>query len=319
MPIDVEKAILEISKKSGKDLPKINDMIEDKLLEFSGMINKEAAVHLVARELDIELPKSDSAKLQIKNLVTGMRNVGFVGRIFKISPIIEFSKKSGDKGKVSNVFISDGTGYTRVPLWNDQVKMVEEEMIRVGDAVQIVGGMTKDNIYGEVEVSIGKFGAIKKIDDDEAPSLESVGRRIFSTGTPRVKIAELVPGTFEISGTIVNVFRGNFVFETDSGEKAIFISCSIDDGSGEIRSVFFKNLAEGISGLSAKDFENLGADEKLELAKSRVVGIDVLVSGKVKKNKFFDRLEMVADSVKAINPLEESKRIAQEIESKIGV
>lgn len=309
---------MEISKKSGKEMRVIDEMVEDKLLEFSGMINREAALHLVARELDVELPKSDGSRLQVKNLVTGMRNVGFVGRIFKISPINEFSKKNGDRGKVANVFISDGTGYTRVPLWNDQVKMVEDEMLKVGDAVQIVGAMTKDNIYGEVEVAIGKFGAIKKIDDDSVPSLESVGRNIFSSGTARVKIVDLVPGNFEISGTIVNVFRGNFVFETDSGEKAIFISCSIDDGSSEIRSVFFKSLAEEISKLTAKDLETLVPDQRLELARSRVMGMEVVVSGKVKKNKFFDRLEMVADSVKPINPLEESKRLVGEIEARIG-
>jgi len=314
---NLDQIVSDISSRSGAAREKIESLIGDKVIEFSGMITKEAAAHLVAKEMGLQLESSQSGRFQIKNLVSGMRNVTFVARVFKISAINEFQKKNGEKGRVVNVFLSDGTGYTRVPLWNDQVKMVEDEEVKVGDVVQVFGGMSKDNMYGEIEVSLGRFGGIRKSDDDYGlPSLESIGRG-FQEST-RTKIANLVPGTFEVRGTIVQVFRGNFIFENDVGEKAMFFSCLLDDGTADIRTVFFRSLAEQISGLAAADLEPLGIDDRLDAVRKSVLGREVIVSGKVKKNKFFDKLEMVADSVKDINPIEESKRLVEEIEVKIG-
>ncbi len=318
--VSLEELLSSIRKKSDISAEKLDAMIEDKCLEFSGMITKEAAAHLVARDIGISLPKTENSRLQIKNIVPDMRNVNIMGRIIKISPINIFEKKSGDKGRVVNIFISDSTGYIRVPLWNDQVKIVEDEIVKIGDAVQIFGGSSKENIYGEVEISIGKSGGLRKLDDEYvAPSLESVGRKILSDVGEQVKIAELVPGNFEIRGTIVQVFRGNFIFETDAGEKALVISCLMDDVTGDVRVVFFRNLAEQVSGLTVKDLESIDANSRLDFVKKNNLGKEIAVVGKVKKNKFFDSLELIVDSVKDLNALEESKRIVEELEQKIGV
>lgn len=315
---NLEEILSSIQKQSNMTAEQINELIEDKCLEFSGMITKEAAAHLVAREMGLSLPKAENNKLQIKNIVPGMRNVNVIGRVFKISPINEFKKKNGESGRVVNIFISDGTGYTRVPLWNDQVKIVEDELIKISDAIQIFGGMSKENMYGEVEISVGKFGGLRKLDDEyAAPSLDSIGKNYFSESN-QVKIAGLVPGSFDIRGTIVQIFRGNFVFETDSGEKAMVISCLVDDGTGDIRTVFFRDVAEKISGLKPQDLENLDLEARQDLIRKEIIGKEIIISGKVKKNKFFDTIEMIADSVKDINPIEESKRIVEELEAKIG-
>lgn len=315
---NLEEIVAILQKQAKMTAEQVNALIEDKSIEFSGMITKEAAAHLVARDLDITLPMGESNKLQVKNLVPGMRNVNIVGRVFKVSPINEFQKKNGEKGRVANVFISDGTGYTRVPLWNDQVKIVEDELIKVGDAVQIFGGLSKENMYGEVEISVGKFGGLRKLDDEyAAPSMESIGRSYFSEGG-QVRIAELVPGSFDVRGTVVNVFKGNFLFDSDSGEKAMVISCLVDDGTGDIRTVMFRETAERISDLSPAELEAMEPEARQDLVRRRIVGKELVFSGRVKKNKFFDSLELVAESFKDLNPLEESKRIVEEIELRMG-
>jgi ssDNA-binding replication factor A large subunit len=313
---NLDKIVSDISSQSGSSKDKVESLIEDKIAEFSGMITKEAAAHLVAKEMGLRLETSHNGRFQIKNIVSGMRNVAFTARIFKISPINEFQKKNGEKGRVVNVFLSDGTGYIRVPLWNDQVKIVEDEEVKVGDVVHVFGGMSRENIYGEIEISLGKFGGMRKSDDVDIPSLESIGKGFLEN--TRTKIENLVPGTFEVRATIVQIFKGNFVFENDVGEKSMFFSCLLDDGTADIRAVFFKSLAEQLSGLTASDIETLSPDARLEAVSKRVLGREVIVSGKVKKNKLFDRLEMIADSVKDINPIEESKRLVEEIEVRIG-
>lgn len=293
-------------------------MVEEKYDEHSGMINMQAAAHLVAKDLGVDLPKNSGSRLQIKNMVAGMRNVNVVGRIFKISPVNEFKKKNGEAGRVVNLFISDGTGYTRIPLWNDQVDMVEDETVKVGDAIQVMNGMSKENIYGEVEVTIGRFGAIRKIDNDESiPDLGSLGKNYFQESNARMNISDLVPGKSEIRGTVVQLFKGKFLFESD-GEKGMVVSCVMDDGSDDIRAVFFMDLAENVSGTTAGELEKMEPDARYDLIKKNILGKEIIVSGNVKNNKFFKTLEIVADSVKDLNPLEESKRVAEEIEAQIG-
>ena len=315
----LEEIVSEISRQSGTAAENVNSLIEDKLIEFSNMITKEAAAHLVARDLDVKIETSQTSKFQIKNLVSGVRNVNLVARVFKTSSITEFQKKNGEKGRVVNVFLSDGSGYTRLPLWNDQVKIIEEGTVKVGDVVQVFGGMSKDNVYGEVEISIGKFGSIRKVEDDSVvPGMDDIEQELFQENS-QTKISGLVPGNFDVRGTIVQVFKGNFIFESDGGEKAMFISCLVDDGTGDIRTVFFRSLAEKISGATASDIAGLDVASRHDVVKKGVLGKEIMISGKVKNNSFFNTLEMVADSVEDINPIEESKRLVEEIEAKIGV
>lgn len=315
----IQELVEKIQKQSEIDKKKINAMIDEKYEEFSGVINREAAAHLVAQDLGVDIPKSNASKLQIKNIVPGMRNINFIARILKISPINEFSKKNGEPGKVVNVFVSDGTGYTRIPLWNDQVKMVEDEILKIGDTIQVLNGMSKENIYGEVEIAIGKFGAIKKIEDEEVlPNLDFMKKSYLTEASSRVNISELVPGEFEVRGTVVQVFKGNFIFSPESDEKGLVVSCMIDDETGNIRVVFFRELAEKVLGTSTKKLEEVSQDARYDFVRDRLVGKELIISGRVKNNKFFKTLEIVADSVKDLNPLEESKRIADELEAKIG-
>jgi hypothetical protein len=128
-----------------------------------------------------------------------------------------------------------------------------------------------------------------------------------------------VPGNFDVRGIIVQVFKGNFLFESDGGEKAMFISCLIDDGTGDIRTVFFRGLAEQISGATAAELDAMDVAARHDVVRRGVLGKEIMISGKVKNNSFFNTLEMVADAVEDINPIEESKRLVEELEAKIGV
>ena len=51
------------------------------------------------------------------------------------------------------------------------------------------------------------------------------------------------------------------------------------------------------------------------MLKDAVLGKEVVVSGRVQKNKLFENLEMVVNDVEEINPIEEGKRLINEIKS----
>ena len=339
-----EQIIDEILKKTSFSRDEIKKKIERKQKELGGLVSAEGAAHLVAKEYGMDLLNSDGKrKLQIKNIISGMKNVTFSGRIFRISNVIDFKRADGSGGKVVNVFLGDDSGYCKLALWNDQVKLVEDETVKIGDAIQIIGGLAKENVYGDMEVSLGKFGKITTADGNGLPAVEDLVKGFGTVQIQRTDIVSIVPGNFEVKATVVDVFKGNFIFSVcpmcggkvemvevargkarcaEHGEvdasSALVINTVIDDGTGDLRAIFFRDKAEKLIEMIADDIVVLTPDKRHEWIRERALGKELLLVGKVKKSKVFNRLEMLVDEVKEINPLEESKRLVEEIELKLG-
>ncbi|MEM5882882.1 MAG: DUF2240 family protein, partial [Candidatus Aenigmatarchaeota archaeon] len=102
--LEYEKILEEIIKRSNISREEIEKMIFSKQEELSGLISREGAAYLVARELGIEL-EPRKRRLEIKNIVAGMRNVNIIGRVFKVSEIIKFKRADGNEGKVASIFL----------------------------------------------------------------------------------------------------------------------------------------------------------------------------------------------------------------------
>ncbi|OGW53644.1 MAG: hypothetical protein A2Y81_06605 [Nitrospirae bacterium RBG_13_43_8] len=333
----IDEILEKIEKKANLPKAEILEKIDQKYVELDGLITREGAAYLVARDFGIDLPTAVK-RLQMKNVIPGMKNINVSGRIFRISSVNDFVKMDGTKGKVVNLFLSDGTGFLRIPLWNEQVDMITNETVKLGDTVQITNGMSRENIFGDVEISLGKFGGIRQIEDTfEFPSETDLSKRFLSISSERVLLKDIIPGNFEIKGTIANVFKGNFLFNTCpicssslEGNKcsehgivdpnhALVLSCIADDDTGDIRTVFFRDLAEKLSNMSSQELSLLEPEERYEKISGNLLGRELVISGKVRKNKMFDRLEMMANDFKDINVLEESNKLADEIELRVGM
>lgn len=332
----LEDILSEIEKQTDVSKKELLEKVDKRYQELEGLITKDGAAYLVARDLGIDLPNT-ARKLQMKNIVAGMRNVNILGRIFRISSVNEFVRQDGGKGRVVNIFLSDGTTYVRIPLWDNQVSLIEEETIKLGDVIQITNGLARENVFGDVEISLGKFGTVKQIEDSmEFPSLEDLTKRFLVFSSEKSFIKGIMPGNFEIKADVVNVFKGNFLFNicpvcsnsldgdkcsehgTVDPNQALVVSCIVDDGTGDLRVVFFRELAEKLCGVPSQELSSLTADERYNIIKEKLLGRVIVISGKVKKNKLSDRLEMMANDFKDLNVLEESKKLVEEIELAIG-
>jgi replication factor A1 len=307
----VEELLQELEKKSGLSREELMKRIDKKISELDNLITVEGAIYLVARELGIELP-SPRRRVTISSILPGMRKVSFIGRVFKISRIVEFGV--GNKGKVVNLFVGDSTGYVKIPLWNEQVNFIDQKKVTVGSLVQVINGFAREGIYGEVEVSLGKFGMLKVLDTEipEIPSAEELVQKFSSF--EKVKIKDIRPGNFEITGFIVKIFKANYVYNSN-GEKIMIIPTLIDDGTGDIRVSFFRELAETLAGISVDELEKIEEDKRKSFLEERLLGKEIIVEGRVKKNEMYDRLEMVATNIKPFNPTEESYKLVEELEN----
>lgn len=337
--LSFDEILNHLEKNTNISRDKLISKIKDKQKSLAGLVSLEGAAHLVSKELGFNLLENSSRSLDIKNIISGMKRVSVIGRIFRVSHVINFKRKDNSDGKVVNIFIGDNFSYIRIPLWNDQVKMIEEETIKLGDVVKISNAYTKENDFGDVEINLGKFGIIEKIDDDNFPSVEKLLAKFFGNKFDRILIKDAIPGNFEIRGTVVNVFNGKFIFnsckicnrnlveenarfvcsvhgEVDS-IPALVVSCILDDGTGDLRAVFFRENAEKLIQIQASEFKSFDLDRRYKIISDSILGKEIIISGRIKKNTIFGNLEMIVSEIKNINALEESKNLLEKLDLKV--
>jgi hypothetical protein len=88
----------------------------------------------------------------------------------------------------------------------------------------------------------------------------------------------------------------------------------LDDGTSNIRAIFFREHAENALGISVDELLAVDEQKRYDFINERLIGKELVLQGRVKKNKIFNREEFIVSKVKPLNVLEESKRLAKELE-----
>jgi len=317
----MDELIKRMSFATGISEDEIKEKIEEKKIEMSGLVSEEGAAYMVAKDIGVDIAVQQ--KLNIASIIPGMQNIDIIGKITKLSPIREFKTEKAE-GRVANVFVADETGSARITLWNDEIEKLTD--IHEGDVIRVKGYVKEDNTGGS-EIRMGRYGLLAKS--------EEVISNVKQRQAERSLVSELREGQFkELRAAILQVFEGSVFYEIcpecksrlkeetefkcpEHGEVepefGLILTAIIDDGSGNIRAVFFNEQAEKIIGMTKKDAKKLfDRKKKLEAVIELVpLGLDFLISGKVRRNNFFDRLEFVASNVKDVNVKEEIERLTK--------
>ncbi|HJX50591.1 MAG TPA: hypothetical protein VJ438_03960 [Candidatus Nanoarchaeia archaeon] len=294
-----EKILDRISKASGLSREEIDRKVEAKIAKLSGLISKEGAAQVVCAELGISF---DNEKFKIDELLPGMRKVNLVAKIINIFPIRTFERQ-GRQNKVANFVVADETSNIKIVLWDTHhIELIENSTIKVGSVVEINGGSMRDN-----EIHLGSFSVLK-------PSTEI----LEDVKTERV-IKEKTISDFKtmdnasVRAFIVQAFDPRFFNvcpeckkkvepEGDSyvcqehgkvvPEKRALINIVIDDGTETIRTVLFHDK---LASIGISEFDN---PEMLSQQKQNLLGREMIFSGTVRNNKFFNNSEFIIDSVR---------------------
>jgi hypothetical protein len=342
--LSVEELVREISEKSDKNEEEIRGMIKDKQVELSNLVSEEGAAYIVGRELGVELVKEAKRVLKISNIVPEMRNVDIVARVSTIFDTREF-EKNGKKGQVSSIILADDSGTIRLPLWNDEVNLMSSLGIRRNDVVEVTGAWARKDSYKDmVELRLGKRGKIKVVEHGEVPGAADTAlshtKEAPAEKAARYDISALQPGMpVIVKGCLVQVYKKKPYFEACSqcGGKVeetggsfvckehgsvapsynLLLTGVVDDGTGNIRAVFFREQAQKLFGKAPEEvkaeFERGDPDAFWE--KFGTIGKEFMIEGRVKTNDFTKEPEIVANSVSDVSIKDECKRLLKEIGS----
>jgi replication factor A1 len=336
--LSMEELLAEISGKSGKTEKEIRHLIKEKQAELSDLVSEEGAAYIVGRELGVELSRGAKRSLKIANIIPDMRTVDLKARVSAVYEPRAFDK-NGKKGTVTNIVLADDTGTIRLPLWNDEAEIISKAGLAPGDAVEVIGAWAKKDTYRDgMELRLGKTGRICKIDGEGIPDVELSRGGGESRQTGRIHVKDLSQGTSSsVRGCLVQVYRKKPYFDVcpkcgkSVQEKEGSFACAehgkvtpshnllltgvIDDGTGNIRAVFFRDLAEKVFQKSSddvkKEFMNRGLDAFWEGFSS--TGMEFVVEGRVRVNDFSKELEMVATAVFPADARQEAENILKDL------
>ncbi|MBU5689745.1 MAG: DUF2240 family protein [Candidatus Aenigmatarchaeota archaeon] len=320
--LSVDEILNELEEKTGKSKKELLKMIKSKQDELSGLVSEEGAAHLVARDLGIDLLKSNERFYSIKDVKPEMKRINLKGKIISITPLRSFIKKDGTEGKVRNIIISDGTGEAKIPLWDKQAEIADQ--VSVGEVLEIKNVGSRESNFGNIDLVLYRTSSLKKINEDIPVQVKS---------TNEIKIKDAVEGYFQIKAMVVDVFNTNPLFYVCPKCRArvdkdisvcpqdgkiepeinMIITAVIDDGTGTLRSVFFRDVAKDFADVSVDVIKNMSQEEALRLIKENVLGKEFIFKGKIQKNKIFENLELVVNQISNVDVLEESEKIVEEL------
>lgn len=332
--ISYEDAVGKVKEQAGISEAEVEEKVQAKLKQLSGLISKDGAIHIVANELGVQLaqPQEPGQEVKIGDLSLNSRGVTVTGKVVQKWDIKEF-EKNDRKGKVASLLLGDETGVTRLVFWNDQVDVFEE--LNPGDVLRVKNPFVKESYRKDrLELQLNQQSSL-----DVNPEGVEVKAPERSSDRPERKqkyIKDLEGGeeNVELIATVVQVYDPRFYDACpecrrklaegnlcpEHGEVApdvnFNVAAFLDDGTGNVRTSFWKQQSLVLTGKTADEFlkyrEDPGAFEEI---KTDLLGEIIKVVGSVKKNTTFDSLEFTAQLVfKDVDPAKELKNLEKKLE-----
>ncbi|MBU0532475.1 hypothetical protein KKB44_03205 [Candidatus Micrarchaeota archaeon] len=169
--MDMEGELLKLIEKD-----ELEQLIKQKIASFHGLLTREVAVRLIAKERDILKQKEETYKLG--EAPKGIRKMAFRAHVKKIWPLVTYPS-----GKCSQVVeVKDETGEMPLVFWNKDTELVKS--VRVNDEINVNGVYEKS---GELhfgysgKLTIEKkspFSELDELEDDEIVHLKGIISKI---------------------------------------------------------------------------------------------------------------------------------------------
>ncbi|MFT4343815.1 MAG: OB-fold nucleic acid binding domain-containing protein [Candidatus Woesearchaeota archaeon] len=324
--------VIEKLKEHGLSDEDISTKIKQKMDQLSGLISKEGAAHIIANELGVKLVEKSSGRIQIKDVLPGMRGIEVVGKVTTVFDVRQFQRSDGNASQVGSFILGDETGTIRVTCWGDQannVSKLEKDMV-----VKVSSGYIKQN-QGRNEIHMNDTAKMllnppgENIGDVSFEAREFDRKQIstLKDGVMNVELLATIVGVdalrfFEVCPTCkkrVRLQRDAYVCETHGSvepDYSYVMNVVLDDGSANIRGVCFGDMVEKALSQDKNNLLMVKDTPAVTEMKNSLIGSIVKFKGRVKRNQMFDRLEFTCQDIDSKpDPYEEMEHLDKAIES----
>jgi replication factor A1 len=303
--------VARIREKTGLSEEDVAAKVDGKLRQLSGLISKEGAAYIIASELGVRLLESGG---KIKDIYAGMRNTQVVGRVTQAFPLKLFKRADGSEGKLLAFTVADDTGSVRAVAWGGQADTATK--LTPGIAVKIQGAVVKEGMNGTRELHVNEQSRLVINPPDEnppevqlRPARQAKQLKDLADGDENAEITGTLlelsePRFFEVCpqcGTRIQPFDAGLACNEHGPVQPDYsytLSLMLDDGTGRVRVVLFRNQAERILGLGREDFLKFRTDPfSFAQYQTKLLGEQFKFVGRAKMNTFSNSVEFIAQLV----------------------
>ena len=317
-----EKLFDNLILKSGKSKEEIEQLVADKVNELSGLVSEEGAIYIIANELDVKLdsdrPKKDANLAKIDEITEPKTPTSLECKVIRKYDKVTFSSKTGSEGSVQSMLVGDETGVIRLTFWNDQTDLLEN--VHDGDVLRISNAYTRENsqMPERIDVHFGQYSSLEVNPDgveikvpEYKSNMEFTEKKIseLQEGDRNVKVNVLVTD-FDIPRfylacphTFKKVFQdeGKYI-SPEHGEvvpiKVPIVNILVDDGTGTIAAVGFRDRAEQITNLKSEEIVALTEDiDKYKHFSKQMVGAKLEIAGNLSQNNMTGEPQLLVNQV----------------------
>ncbi len=280
-------------------------------------LGSRSRISITERKLDLKPLSENNKPIKINEIKPDILGFGVIGRILHLYP-----QKAYSKGNMASFILGDESGTIRTVLWDEKSEIAKE--LKKGDAVRIRNAYSRASISDEPEVHIGKYSEILVNQDLNLPSVAEIEKlmikskgiinlenndryvringRIVSLDEDRKITYMTCPNCNKKVQNMASEWFCEFCNKTVTPVSNIVLSFLIEDDTGSIRAISFKENAEKILGMDTEEVMNLigeSGDESLPLrqVKERVINKEISFLGRVSYSNFSDQLEFIVDKV----------------------
>lgn len=223
-----------------------------------GLLSDETLLRLIAAKYGVEVQQyaiQNNGILSTSCLFSGLNNVTVAGRIIALFPSRTFE---GEKpGKFATIMIADNEGILRVVLWNDKADLIENDQLKVGQAVRFVHGYTRQDLYGKVELHLGSKSQIELEPKEKVCEYPAIDKF-----TAKINSLTKTSGNVHLSGIVKTVLGLSKFTRSDQSDGTVIRFTLVDD-SGEVTVVAWNEKALELE-------KNLRVNTGLQLGNAKV-------------------------------------------------
>lgn len=252
-----EAYINKIIEDTGLTKKEIQDLVVEKKQELKGLISDEGALFVIAKELGVDVKNENKdllndIELNVSDITTNMKNISLVGRIKDIYRVNSFTRKDGEQGYVGSFLLHDNTGDIRIVLWDEHVKIFNDNNFERNELIKVLNGYAKEGRFGGMEIHLNRFGKIviapEDVDYNKFPKIESE--------LTQVEDISLTSNLVSLEGKVIQKYPLN-EFVKKNGENGRVASILIMDSTGSIRITFWNEDVEKLNEVESGDFLNI--------------------------------------------------------------
>jgi ssDNA-binding replication factor A large subunit len=259
------------AKNSQVNQSQLLEQLEVERTKTAGLLSDETLLRLIAAKLGVQISQpafEPSNIISSGRLFAGLYDVNVAGRLIAVFPVKTFSGEE-KSGKLATLMLGDNDGLLRVVFWNEKAELVEKGALRVGQAVRLLHGYTRDDRYGKTELHMGNKSLIESISSEETIACPPIEQ--FTT-----KISSLNPnlGNVHLTGVVKAVF-GKTGFTRNNDSDGVVMRFALRDDSGETTVVVWNEKVEELEKLFRESARLLLVNARVKEAKGGAVEVHV--------------------------------------------